>query len=137
MADDFQWTDLIPVASSLISYGIQSNAADKAAAAQNAAAQAGINRYLPYTQLGASSVAQIQNLMGLSGADAQQSAINALQASPEFQSMLKQGESSILANASATGGLRGGNTQAAMAQFSPTLLANLINIIRVIVNCKN
>ena len=124
---DFQWTDLIPVASSLVSYGIQSNAADKAAAAQQAAAQQGINAYSPYTQLGASSVEQVRNLLGLGGTDAQQTAISGIQSSPEFQAMLKQGESSILANASATGGLRGGNTQAALAQYSPTLLSNLIN----------
>lgn len=124
---DFQWTDLLPVASGLISYGITSNAADKASAAQQAAAQQGINAYSPYTQLGASSVEQVRNLLGLGGADAQQTAISGIQASPEFQSMLKQGESSILANAAATGGLRGGNTQAALAQFSPALLSNLIN----------
>jgi hypothetical protein len=37
------------------------------------------------------------------------------------------GEERILANASATGGLRGGNVQAALAQFSPALLADTIN----------
>jgi hypothetical protein len=44
-----------------------------------------------------------------------------------FTSMLQQGENSILQNASATGGLRGGNTQAALAQFSPALLSQMIN----------
>jgi len=57
---------------------------------------------------------------------AQQQAIDALKSSPYFTSMLKTGEDSILANASATGGLRGGNTQAALAQFSPSLLAQTI-----------
>ena len=41
--------------------------------------------------------------------------------------MQQQGENRILQNASATGGLRGGNTQAALAQFSPQLLSQLID----------
>jgi hypothetical protein len=36
--------------------------------------------------------------------------------------MAQQGENAILANASATGGLRGGNVQGALAQFRPALL---------------
>jgi len=40
--------------------------------------------------------------------------------------MLQAGTNSILQNASATGGLRGGNTQAALASFSPNLLAQTI-----------
>ena len=46
--------------------------------------------------------------------------------SPQFTALQQQGENAILANASATGGLRGGNTQGALAQFSPQLLAQLI-----------
>jgi hypothetical protein len=68
-----------------------------------------------------------QDLLGLNGAAAQQTSIDALKNSPMFTSMLQQGENSILQNASATGGLRGGNTQAALAQFSPALLAATIN----------
>ena len=81
----------------------------------------------PYVQAGTGALGQQQNLIGLNGNDAQAAAIQALQSSPQFTSMLKQGENSILANASATGGLRGGNTQSALAQFSPTLLAQTIN----------
>ena len=81
----------------------------------------------PYADAGTGSLAAQQNLTGLNGADQQQQAISALQNGPQFQSMLQQGEHSILANASATGGLRGGNTQGALAQFSPSLLAQTIN----------
>lgn len=70
---------------------------------------------------------QQRDILGLNGNDAQQSFINNLQSSPLFQSQVKQGEQSILANASATGGLRGGNTQAALAQFSPAMLSAEIN----------
>lgn len=56
------------------------------------------------------------------GADAQQQAISALEQSPMFQGLARQGEQGILQNASATGGLRGGNVQGALAQFRPALL---------------
>lgn len=67
------------------------------------------------------------DLAGVNGVGRQQSAISALQSSPAFTSLLQQGENSILQNSSATGGLRGGNAQAALAQFSPELLAQTIN----------
>ena len=81
----------------------------------------------PYNKAGANAVSGQQDLIGLNGKDAQKAAITALQKSPQFTSMLQQGENSILQNASATGGLRGGNTQSALAQFSPQLLAQTIN----------
>lgn len=68
-----------------------------------------------------------RDLLGLNGNAAQQAAINQLQGSPQFTSAMKAGEDAILSNASATGGLRGGNTQAALAQFRPQLLTQLIN----------
>jgi hypothetical protein len=37
------------------------------------------------------------------------------------------GEEAMLQSAAATGGLRGGNTQAALAQFRPQVLSSLIN----------
>lgn len=93
--------------------------------------QANLNNTLallrPYVDAGTSAVGQQRDILGLNGNDAQQSFINNLQSSPLFQSMVKQGEQSILANASATGGLRGGNTQAALAQFSPAMLSAEIN----------
>ena len=67
-----------------------------------------------------------QDMLGLNGAPAQQTAINGIQNSPQFASMMQQGENGILQNASATGGLRGGNTQGALAQFRPQLLNQLI-----------
>lgn len=56
------------------------------------------------------------------GAQAQQQAIAGIEGSPLFQSLLRQGEQGILQNASATGGLRGGNVQGALAQFRPAML---------------
>src|SRR5206468_3591196 len=68
-----------------------------------------------------------QDILGLNGPDAQQAAINRLQTMPAFTSALTLGENRILQNASATGGLRGGNTQGALAYFAPSLLAQQIN----------
>lgn len=56
------------------------------------------------------------------GAQAQQQAIAGIESSPLFQSLMRQGEQGILQNASATGGLRGGNVQGALAQFRPAML---------------
>lgn len=80
----------------------------------------------PYVQAGTGALGQQQALLGLGGAGAQEQAIAGLSGSPQMQSMLQQGENALLQNAAATGGLRGGNTQAALAQFRPQLLSALI-----------
>jgi hypothetical protein len=109
-----------------------------ASATQAASAQAAINEQKrqfdllqqlqqPFVQAGTGALSSYGNLLGTNGAAAQQAAIGQIQSSPAFLSALKQGENSILQNAAATGGLRGGNTQAALAQFSPQLLTQLIN----------
>ena len=69
---------------------------------------------------------QQQAFLGLGGAPAQQQAIQGIEQSPQFASMMQQGENAMLQNASATGGLRGGNVQGALAQFRPQLLNQLI-----------
>lgn len=87
------------------------------------AAQAG---FAPYTGAGQAALQQQQALAGLLGPEAQQQAISMVESSPQYQAMLQQGETAILQNAAATGGLRGGNVQAALAQFRPQLLSSLI-----------
>lgn len=81
----------------------------------------------PYADAGLSGLTGQQNLLGINGTAAQQAAINNINNSSEMQTYLQQGENAILQNASATGGLRGGNTQAALAQFRPQLLNQMIN----------
>lgn len=83
------------------------------------------NRQPFYTKPGALQAQQA--LLGLSGPEAQQQAISQIEQSPYFSGLVKQGENAILQNASATGGLRGGNTQAALAQFRPNMLAAAID----------
>ena len=67
-----------------------------------------------------------QELLGLRGTAAQQRAISGLETSPILQALTRQGEEALLQRASATGGLRGGNVQAALAQFRPQLLSDVI-----------
>lgn len=62
----------------------------------------------------------------ISGQQAQQSAIDQLKASPLFQSLFRTGEEATLQNASATGGLRGGNVQNSLANFGSDTLAKVI-----------
>lgn len=56
----------------------------------------------------------------------QQGAIDALKASPLYQSLFSNGENTLLANASATGGLRGGNTENSLANFGRDTLSAVI-----------
>jgi hypothetical protein len=129
---------LIAGGASLVSSIIGGIAGNKASDTQAAAAQAGIDeekaRYEdmkkmlePYTTAGASAVSAQGDLAGINGADAQKAAIAALSGGPEMEAMAQQGENAMLQNASATGGLRGGNLQGALAQFRPQLLSQLIN----------
>lgn len=63
---------------------------------------------------------------GEAGQAAQDAAIKRIEASPFFQNQIRQGEEALLQRASATGGLRGGNIQAALAQFRPQMLQQAI-----------
>jgi hypothetical protein len=80
----------------------------------------------PYIGAGPGALQAMQGLAGLRGAGEQQAAINQIQQGAQFQELARQGEQGILQNAAATGGLRGGNVQAALAQFRPALLNQLI-----------
>jgi hypothetical protein len=113
------------------------SAAGEAAETQAGASAAGIaeqrrqfdetRRLLaPYVEAGTPALAAQQALLGLRGAPEQQAAISALETSPLFRAAVQQGEEALLQRASATGGLRGGNIQAALAQFRPSMLQQAI-----------
>lgn len=136
------WGDIATFGGGLLSNWMAndaySSAASRASGAQISAANAGIAEQQrqfdsiqkllsPWVGTGMSALAGQADLLGLRGADNQQKAIDAIAAGPEFTSLLKQGENGILANASATGGLRGGNVQGALAEYRPQLLSSLIN----------
>lgn len=80
-----------------------------------------------YSNVGPAALNKQSALSGLNGYDAQQSAIAEIESSPLLQSQVAQGEDAILQNASATGGLRGGNTQGALAQYRPQMLQQAID----------
>lgn len=136
------WGSIATIGGGLISSWLasdsQSSAASNASNAQIAAGNAGIAEQrhefdaiqqllAPWVGSGMGALAGQVELAGLRGADAQKKAISAIESGPEFTNLAQQGENAILANASATGGLRGGNTQGALAQFRPQLLSGLIN----------
>ncbi len=115
----------------------QARASGQAADAQAAATEKGIaeqrrqfdkmvSLLSPYSSAGPTALYGQKQLLGLQGAGQQAYAIKQIEKSPYFQAMSKQGENAILQNASATGGLRGGNVQGALGQFRPQLLNQLV-----------
>ena len=66
-------------------------------------------------------------LAGLGTPEEYQQEVALAKASPEYQTMLKEGEEAILARASATGGLRGGATIGSLMEYRPRLLADMLN----------
>jgi hypothetical protein len=123
---------------SLLGAKSASNASSAASAAQTASAQAGINEnrrqfdkvqslLSPYVTAGDTSLRSLMALSGQLGVDNQQFKINEITNGAEYQAINSAGEDAILANASATGDLRGGNTQTALVENRQSVLANLIN----------
>ncbi len=115
------------------SAAIGASAASKAGKAQVAAADAGaaeqraareeMRRLLePYVAAGGPALEAQMGALGLRGTEAQQAYVTQQEQNPAFQALARQQEEAILQNASATGGLRGGNVQGALAQFRPALL---------------
>ena len=81
----------------------------------------------PYQAAGAPALAQQQALIGLGGPGAERAAIARISGGETYKALAQQGEEAMLQRASATGGLRGGNIQGALAQFRPALLSSLID----------
>jgi hypothetical protein len=116
---------------------VQSKAAERAGRAQERGAEAGIAEeqrqfdalqklLAPYVEAGTGAIGGQQALLGLTGPEEQAAAIEAIKQSPQFRTLTQQGEEAILQNAAATGGVRGGNVQGALAQYRPQILSQLI-----------
>jgi hypothetical protein len=127
----------IPAVATVAGSAIQSRAAKQAAGTQAAAAEAGIEEQrrqfdeirkllAPYVEVGRPALEVQKALLGLGGVEAQQRAISDIELSPFLQAQIEQGERAMLQRAGATGGLRGGNLQAGLAQFRPALLQQAI-----------
>ena len=132
------WIAAATLGATVIGGAMQSRSQGRAAAMQAESAQAGIEEQRrqfdavqqllrPYVESGAGALSQQAALIGVGGEDAQRAAIQAIEQGPEFEALTRQGEEAILQQAAATGGLRGGNIQAALAQFRPQVLSGLIN----------
>lgn len=115
----------------------QKEAASGAATAQTRAARGGITEQQrqfdtirellgPFVTGGRGAFEAQQAQLGLLGPEAQQAAITGIEESPMFEALTRQGEEAILQRASATGGLRGGNVQAALGQFRPQMLQQML-----------
>lgn len=126
------------IGSTVVSSLIQSDAAGDATQAQVESGDKAIGEQrrqfdklqevlAPFTGIGEEAVGGISELMGFQGPEAATAAIAGIEESPEFAARTRLGEEAILQNASATGGLRGGNTEEALAQFRPQILSDLIN----------
>lgn len=111
----------------------QKDASEAAAAAQVESARLGTEEtrrqfdlmqktLQPYVGAGETALTAQMNLVGLGGEEAQQAAITNISQSPLFQQQAQQGEEAILQQASATGGVRGGNIQGILAQYRPQML---------------
>lgn len=139
----------MPVAAAVVAGGVGLYSANKSSKAQSSAANQAsqaqsegdrlaieeqkrqfdaIQKLLaPYNQAGTQGLSAQQDLLGLNGAGQQTAAYDAIANSPAMEAYAQQGENALLQNASATGGLRGGNTQGALAQYRPQLLNQMIN----------
>jgi hypothetical protein len=129
---------LIVAGTTLVGGAIQSRAAGQASRAQQESAERGIEEQRrqfdavqellrPYVEAGQPALAQQQAILGLGGPEAQRAAIQAIETGEIFQARARQGEQALLQAASATGGLRGGNIQGALAQFRPQMLQSEID----------
>lgn len=128
---------VIGVAGSALAGKKQAKAAQGAADQQAAMQQAAIDEQrrqfdeiqkllAPYVKGGQSAFDQQLGLMGLKGAEAQSQQLGAIQSSPEYQQLVKESENALLQNASATGGLRGGNMQSSLASNRQNALNSLV-----------
>jgi hypothetical protein len=130
-------TALVVGGSQVVGSMMQADAAGDAASIQAGASQAGIAEQRrqfeamrellkPYTEAGQPALEAQQAFLGLQGPEAERAAIERIRGGETFQALASQGEEALLQRASATGGLRGGNIQSALAQFRPQLLSSLI-----------
>lgn len=100
---------------------------DKALGQQQSQYDTTRSDFAPYREAGTEAVGGYGDLLGLHGAGAAQAAIDALKNSPMFKSLFNTGQEAVLQNASATGGLRGGNTEHSLYDLGSNTLSQLIS----------
>ena len=131
-------TAVVAGVGSVASSAIGAGAAKSAGQAQEQAAMAGVaeqraareelaRRLEPYAAVGGPALQAQMAALGLRGPQEQAAFVAQQEQSPIFQALVRQGEEALLQKASATGGLRGGNIQGALAEFRPSLLNQFLN----------
>jgi len=114
----------------------QKSAGNKAADAQERAAQLGVDEnrrqfdqlqelLAPYAEGGEEALGYMRALSGAAGPEQEAEALRGVRESAEYRGMVEESENALLQNASATGGLRGGNIQQALASNRQQLLDGL------------
>ncbi len=128
----------------LLGAGAQNRASRQAEAAQLQYAQRALDQqnaqfqqtradFQPFQEAGTAALGQQRDLLGLNGAPSQQTQLDALKASPYYQSIFRNGQEAALQNAAATGGIRGGNAQRSFYDvgtdtFAQTIQQQLANL---------
>ena len=95
---------------------LQANAANQGIAEQRRQFDITQQNLQPFQEAGVSALQQQQALLGLSGADAQQQAYSQFTESPGQRFLRERQEKALLRNASAIGGLGGGNVRTALQE---------------------
>jgi len=115
------------IGGAVIAGGAAIHSANKASKAQGKASDSSITEQRrqfdvtqgnlqPFQEAGVEALGQQQALIGLSGVDAQQQAFDALEQSPGQQFLRDRAQKNLVRNASAIGGLGGGNVRSALVQ---------------------
>lgn len=99
---------------------------DKAIAEQQREYDTARSDFKPFMDFGVGSLGQLGDLLGINGPDKASAAIAGLKNSPLFTSLFNTGQEAVLQNASATGGVRGGDTQGALYEEGANTLAQVI-----------
>lgn len=81
----------------------------------------------PYVSAGTTALNAEIDLMGLGDPEGQERIINEIIQSPQYTSLVDQGEEALIQNAAARGGRFGGNLRESLQEFRPNLITNLIN----------
>jgi len=125
------------VVAGVASSAMAANQAGKANASQQQAAQNQLQlaqqqydtmqtQISPYLAAGQTGLTDYGDLLGANGNDAQNAAIGGIKNGAQYQGLMQTGNENILANASATGGLRGSNTDNTLANTGISTLNGLI-----------
>jgi hypothetical protein len=125
------------VVAGVASSAMAANQAGKANASQQQQAQSQLelaqrqydtaqSQLSPYLAAGQTGLTDYGDLLGANGNDAQSAAIGGIKNGAQYQGLMQTGNENILANASATGGLRGSNTSNTLANTSISTLNGLI-----------